>query len=52
MTKDEFLKQYGTHGWSLCIKEFIRRAPEFSGDKDLAKIIGEVVAALESMLNE
>lgn len=48
MTFDEFVIKYGTHDFSLPIKEFIRRAPEFPADKELAKIIGELMGDLES----
>ncbi len=50
MTRGEFLEKYGTHGWRLVIEQFIERAPEFKGDKEIAKIIGEIVADLESVL--
>lgn len=50
MTKAEFLKKWGTHGWTLVIEEFIQRAPSFHGDLELAKTIGEIVADLQSVL--
>lgn len=50
ITLDEFQKKWGTHGWQLPIEEFIRRAPEFKGDLELAKVIGEIFADLESVL--
>lgn len=50
MTREEFLAKYGTHGWQLLIGEFIRRAPEFPGDLQLADEIGKMVTDLSSVL--
>lgn len=46
----EFKNKYGRRGWKLLIEEFIKRSPAFSGDEELAKSIGEMVADLESAL--
>lgn len=46
----EYLCIHGTRGLSILVKEFIQRAPEFKGDKELAAEIGKVIADLESAL--
>lgn len=46
----EFIEKWGTVGWKIPIKEFIERSPEFRGDVEIAKIIGEVVADLETAI--
>src|SRR5262245_50885751 len=48
----EFKRKYGTTGWQLPIEEFIRRAPEFKGDEELARLIGGIAADLKSVLEE
>lgn len=52
MNIEEFKKQYGVRGFGLSslVQEFIRRSPEFPGDRELAGMIGEVMADLESAL--
>jgi len=50
MGMKEYLKTYGYHTLSILIAEFIERAPEFTGDKQLAKELGVVSADLESAL--
>lgn len=52
MSLQEFAVKYGIEGWSLPMEEFIRRAPEFQGDKEIAKIIGEINADLQSVIEE
>lgn len=52
MTIQDFKERYGTRGGSLLIEEFIRRAPEFPGDAQLARILGTLCADLETMLKE
>lgn len=49
---DEFLRLYGTRTLGLMIARFIREAPEFEGDKELAAEIGTAIAVLESDLNK
>ena len=48
----EFRKKYGTQGFQLMVEEFIRRAPEFKGDGDLAKMIGVAAADLQFALEQ
>lgn len=52
MRVSEFKAKYGEHGAGLrlVIEEFIKRAPEFKGDSELAKMIGEGMADLEAVL--
>jgi hypothetical protein len=45
-----YLQKYGYRGLSVAVGEFIRRAPEFRGDQELAKVLGEMIADLESAL--
>lgn len=47
---DELLKKYGYKTIPLLVEEFINRAPEFKGDLDLAALLGEAMADLESAL--
>lgn len=46
----EFKKKWGTETWRLLIETFIKRAPSFPGDLELARAIGEMVADLGSAL--
>ena len=46
----EFVKKYGYNTPTLLIAQFIQKAPEFPGDKELAKGLGEMVADLEEAL--
>lgn len=50
MTMQEYLTKYGYASLSRVIGEFILRAPEFKGDKQLAALLGEMSADLESAL--
>ena len=50
MTAKDFIKKWGVEGWMLLIEDFIRRAPDFPGDCEAAKKIGEVVADLSDVL--
>ena len=52
MTLKDFRKKYGRIGWQLPLKEFITRAPSFQGDIQLIEIIDEIVADLETALEE
>lgn len=47
---NEFKSKYGEVGWRFLIEEFIRRAPEFPGDRKIAAEIGIMCADLESAL--
>lgn len=49
---EEFLSRYGTETLGLMVKEFIKKAPEFSGDYDLAAEIGRAMGLLEGALEE
>lgn len=46
-----FKKEHGSRGLSLLIQEFIRKAPEFEGDMELAKKLGQVMGDLEYALD-
>ena len=49
--RSDFIKKYKTQdAWKAPIEEFIRKAPEFSGDLELARSIGELMADLEFAL--
>lgn len=47
---DEYLKKWGTRGLSLLVAKLIEKAPTFQGDTELAKMLGEACADLESAL--
>lgn len=47
----DFKKEHGSRGLSLLIQEFIRKAPEFEGDMELAKKLGRIVGDLEYALD-
>ena len=46
----DFKEKYGTKGFHLLIAEFIARAPEFRGDKELAAAIAQAMGDLEEAL--
>ena len=49
--RSDFIKKYKTQdAWKAPIEELIRKAPEFPGDLELSKRIGELVADLEFAL--
>lgn len=49
--RSDFIEKYKTQtNWKAPIEEFIRKAPEFAGDLELSKRIGELVADLEFAL--
>lgn len=50
MNIHDFKTKWGTEGWRLLIEAFIKRAPSFPGDLELAGKIGEMVSDLESAL--
>jgi hypothetical protein len=50
MNLDEYIKEHGIKGISTLVKELILKAPEFGGDKDLAKKLALVVTDLEYAL--
>lgn len=50
MNIQEFKEKWGRRGWLLVIEEFIRRSPEFTGDADLASVLAEFAADLQSAL--
>lgn len=52
MTIKEFIAKYGTEGWRLPIEEFIRRAPFFKTDAELAGAIGEFSTDLQRALED
>ena len=52
MTLEDFRKKYGRIGWQLPLKEFITRAPSFQGDTQLAQVLEEIMADLETALEE
>lgn len=47
-----FVERYGYKGLTVAVSEFIARAPEFPGDVELAKVIGEMLGNLEVALRE
>lgn len=49
MTLAEFRQKYGTRTPGLLVEEFVRRAPAFPGDGDLARALAQLVADLESV---
>jgi hypothetical protein len=51
LTIEEFINKYGTETPRLLIGTLIRRAPEFSGDKELADEIGRMMLDLTRVLN-
>ncbi len=47
---EDFIRKWGTKGWSFPIEKFIADAPSFPKEKELAGIIGEISADLETAL--
>lgn len=52
MTIQDFKNKYGTMTFGLVIGKFIQNAPEFPGDIELAKELGQISADLESALEQ
>jgi len=48
----EFLQKYGYRSFGLLVARFIEAAPEFEGGKELARMLGEAIADLESALRD
>ncbi len=46
----DFCRKYGYRGLSCVVEEFIRRAPGFPGDLELAEALGKILVDLESGL--
>lgn len=47
----EFKKKYGSKELGILVGEFIKQAPEFQGDRELARKIGRVIGDLEFVLD-
>lgn len=47
----EFKKKYGSKELGILVGEFIKQAPEFKGDRELARKIGRVIGDLEFALD-
>lgn len=52
MSIQEFKAKYGTMGFQLLIEALVMKAPEFEGDTERAKLLGEICADLQSALEE
>ena len=48
----EFKKKYGTKTPGLLIGKFVKLAPEFPGDRELARELGVLAADLEVALRD
>lgn len=46
----EFVAKYGQHGARLLVESFIRAAPEFPGDVNIANDLAILMADLQSVL--
>ena len=46
----DFLQKYGTMTPGIMVAEYIRRAPEFPGDNELASALGVLMADLKTAL--
>ena len=49
-TIEDLLRKYGVKTITLVVETFVRRAPEFEGDGELARRLGVMMADLESGL--
>jgi hypothetical protein len=54
LTISDFQKKYGAKGFAFrhVLEEFIYRSPDFPGAMDMAKALGEMMADLESALQD
>jgi len=48
----EFKQKYGRRYASILISEYVLRSPEFDGDIELAKRLGELIADLETIMDD
>lgn len=52
LTIEDFLKKYGYHTFTAVLGEFIKLAPPFPREQELAGTLGYMVADLETALKE
>lgn len=52
LTMEDFLQKYGYHTLRLVVETFIKEAPSFPREKELAGTLGYMMADLETALKE